>query len=461
MGNGLADHDRSMLAQGNGPTTARTRYTSGMLEHVTMGTRDGLECPGRFSRRTFLQAAAVASVAGPRLLDAADGVRVVVVGAGAFGGWTALHLLRRGVDVTLLDAWGPGNSRSSSGGETRVIRAIYGPDRVYVEMVKRAFDLWADLDSDLKTGRDEPLYVETGALWLIRRDDDSYIRSSLPILEDLGFPVDRPGLTEARRRWPQIDFDGVRAVYLERRAGALSARRACRVVADRFVVEGGRYRTARAEPGAIENGKLSALRLDDGSTLGADVYVFACGPWLGQVFPEVIGAAVQPSRQEVYYFGTPPGDGAYGPERLPVWIDFGERLFYGIPDVHGRGFKVADDTRGAPVDPSRLERMPTPEALERTRRFLGMRFPGMAGAPLVESRVCQYENSPEGDLILDRHPEAANVWLAGGGSGHGFKLSPTVGELLAGAILDDRPVPERFGLERLHGARDRSTQFDR
>lgn len=398
-----------------------------MLEHVTMSPRDGC---------------------------------VVVVGAGAFGGWIALHLLRRGVDVTLLDAWGPGNSRSSSGGETRVIRAIYGPDRAYVEMVERAFDLWADLEDGL-ADRDEPLYVETGALWLIRRDDDSYVRSSLPILEELGFPVDRPSLAEARRRWPQIDFDGVRVVYLERRAGALSARRACRVVADRFVAEGGRYRTARAEPGEIEKAKLSALRLDDGSTLEADVYVFACGPWLGQVFPEVIGEALQPSRQEVYYFGTPPGDGAYGPERLPVWIDFGERLFYGIPDVHGRGFKVADDTRGAPIAPTQVDRTPTPEALERMRRFLGMRFPDMAGAPLVESRVCQYENSPEGDLILDRHPEAANVWLAGGGSGHGFKLSPTVGEMLAGAILEDHALPERFGLDRLHETRDRSTQFDR
>lgn len=430
-----------------------------MLEATVETSQEAWHCPGRFSRRRFLQAAAVASVAGPRWLDASDARRIVVVGAGAFGGWTARHLLRRGARVTLVDAWGPGHSRSSSGGETRVIRAIYGPDRVYSEMVKRSFELWEELEAELDDVGD-PLYVETGALWMIRRDDDSYVQKALPIQEELGFPVERPSLAEAKRRWRQIDFEGVRSVYLEQQAGALSSRRACQVVAHRFVDEGGTYRTARAEPGAVEGGRLTGLRLDDGGSLEADAYVFACGPWLGKVFPEVIGDAIQPSRQDVFYFGTPAGKGAFGPDRLPVWIDFGERLFYGVPDVHGRGLKIADDTRGEPVDPTPLDRKPDPESLERARRFLGERFPALAGAPLVESRVCQYENSPEGDLIVDRHPEAENVWLAGGGSGHGFKLAPALGEMLTEAILGHEILPERFGLGRLQEARDRSTQFD-
>ena len=117
--------------------------------------------------------------------------RIVVVGAGAFGGWTALQLRQKGADVTLLDAWGPGNSRASSGGETRVIRAIYGADRVYVEMVKRSYELWEALDPSL--------YVETGALWM-HRGDDAYVRSALPILQDLGFIVDKFTVSEAARR---------------------------------------------------------------------------------------------------------------------------------------------------------------------------------------------------------------------------------------------------------------------
>ena len=365
-------------------------------------------------------------------------LRVTVVGAGAFGGWTALHLQRRGARVTLLDAWGAGNSRASSGGETRVIRAIYGPDRIYVQMVRRAFELWSELDPSL--------YVETGTLWM-HRGDDAYVRSSVPILREEGFPVDPVTLAEAKRRWPQIAFGGVQSVWLERRAGALSARRACEVVRDAFADAGGSVRTEQVDAAIVEKRE-------------ADVYVFACGPWLGRLFPEVLGNAISPTRQEVHFFGTPPGSRRFAPPDMPVWIDFGERIFYGIPDTHGRGFKVADDTRGAVIDPTTMQRVPSEEGMARARALLSERFPELANAPLLESRVCQYENSPDGHLILDSHPDAPNVWLLGGGSGHGFKLGPAVGELAADAILGKRDVPEMFRLARLKDVK-RETQFER
>ncbi|HXG59345.1 MAG TPA: FAD-dependent oxidoreductase, partial [Thermoanaerobaculia bacterium] len=238
----------------------------------------------RVSRRTFM-----AALASAPLLAHASSVRVVVVGAGAFGGWTALHLRNLGAQVTLVDAFGAGNSRSSSGGETRVIRAVYGADRIYVEMVKRSYELWETIASPAG----EPLYIETGALWM-HRGDDAYLRSSLPILNELGFPVDSLPIDEARRRWPQIDFRGVRSAWLERRAGALSARRCCAVVRDAFVKGGGAYRIAHAEPGPLRDGRMRAVRLGDGTTIEADAYVFACGPWLGRLFPDVIGDAIQP-----------------------------------------------------------------------------------------------------------------------------------------------------------------------
>ncbi|MDX1503386.1 MAG: FAD-dependent oxidoreductase, partial [Thermoanaerobaculia bacterium] len=384
------------------------------------------------------------------------GPRVVVVGAGAFGGWIALELLRRGARVTLVDAWGPGNSRASSGGEGRAIRAIYGPDEIYVRMVRRAFELWAELEAACE----EPIYHETGALWLLP-GDDGYVSAAVPLLERHGFPVERPSLDEARRRYPQIDFEGISAAVLERRAGVLSARRACRLVRDRFVAAGGAYRTGRAPGGPIDGERLGALRLEEGPELEADRFVFACGPWLGRLFPDVVGEAVRPSRQEVYYFGTPAGSALYGPGRLPIWIDFDRRIYYGFPDTHGRGFKIADDTRGEPVDPTSLDRRPTGEGVEAARAFLRRRFPGLADAPLLETRVCQYENSPDGDLIADRHPGAADVWLVGGGSGHGFKLSPALGELVAEAVLADGPAEPRFRLGRLRGEGAPTTQFER
>jgi sarcosine oxidase len=364
--------------------------------------------------------------------------RIAVVGAGAFGGWTALHLQNLGAQVTLIDSWGPGNSRSSSGGESRVIRAIYGPDRIYTEMVKRAYELWDGLDPSF--------YVETGVLWM-HRGDDAYVRSSLPILNELGFVVDQLTIDDAARRYPQIKFDGVKSVWLERRAGALSARRACAAIRDAFVKAGGTYRTAAVKPFSTE--------------IDADVQVFACGPWLAKLFPEVLGNAIRPTRQEVFYFGTPKGSERYQPGQLPIWIDFGKRIVYGIPDIHGRGFKVADDTRGGPIDPTTANRTPSAEGIARARHLLSERFPELAKAPLIASEVCQYENSPDGNLIIDRHPHAKNVWLVGGGSGHGFKLSPAIGEMAANAILAGKEIPPTFRLERLTKVEKPKTQFER
>ncbi|HEX2059247.1 MAG TPA: FAD-dependent oxidoreductase [Thermoanaerobaculia bacterium] len=377
------------------------------------------------TRRSFVAHLAVL----PLALDPAP--RVTVVGAGAFGGWTALHLRRLGARVTLVDAWGPGNARSSSGGETRVIRAVYGADAIYVELVRRAYELWEQLDPSL--------YVETGVLWM-HRGGDGYVRASAPILREHGFPLETLALADAKRRWPQIDFTGIRSVWLERRAGVLSARQACVAVRDAFVRAGGTYRTMHVDPDRLPE---------------ADATVFACGPWLGRLFPEI---PIAPTRQEVFFFGTPAGAETYQPARLPVWIDFGERVFYGVPDTHGRGFKIADDTRGEAIDPTGMERVPSSEGIARARRLLAERFPALARAPLVEARVCQYENSPDGHLILDRHPSRKNVWIAGGGSGHGFKLAPAVGELMARAILSDAKLPEMFALAR---RAKQKTQFDK
>lgn len=422
---------------------------------------------GRIDRRRFLKgslaltAAAALPDAPAALASAGEGshlspsarprLRVAVIGAGAFGGWTALHLARlgrgRGIEVVLVDAWGAGNPRASSGGETRVIRGIYGADELYTDWVVRSFALWEEAEREW----DERLYHRTGVLWMFR-GDDGYARASLPLLAARGLPVDELDLPAAARRFPQIDFAGVRSVFFEREGGYLEARRACRRVAAEVAALGGAVRTAHAEPGPIAGGEMAPLRLSDGSTLEANRYVFACGPWLGRLFPESIGAGITATRQEVHFFGVPPGEDRFAEERFPVWVDFGDRVFYGVPGNVGRGFKIADDTRGEPVDPTAMERIATEAQLARTRRFVAERFPPLAGAPLVESRVCQYENSPDGHLVLDRHPRAANVWIAGGGSGHGYKLAPAVGEHVARLVLGEAEPLARFSIARLAAA---------
>lgn len=369
---------------------------------------------------------------------------VVVVGAGAFGGWTALYLRRRGARVTLVDAWGPGNSRASSGGETRVIRATYGPREVYTRMAARALTLWKE--NERRWHR--TLYHGIGVLWLVE-SDETYERAALPILRDARIAVEELTGPEVTRRYPQISCDRVRWAIFEKDAGYLLARRACAAVLEGFLEEGGEYRQLAIEaPVLARTGELSSVTLADGSRLTADRFVFACGPWMGALFPDVIGARVRATRQEVYFFGTPPGDRRFTEEGMPVWADHGTRFMYGIPGNEWRGFKVADDTRGPVFDPTTGERTPTAEGIQTARDYLAYRFPDLKGAPLLEARVCQYENSPDEHLIIDRHPAAANAWLVGGGSGHGFKHGPALGELVARLVLTGEAPDAQFRLSR-------------
>ena len=376
--------------------------------------------------------------------------RVVVIGAGAFGGWTALELVRRGAHVTVVDAWGPGHARASSGGETRVIRASYGTRTIYTEMAARALDRWRAHDAAF----DRRFFTKTGALWMFR-DDDAFGRASAAAVTAAGLRMSELSRVEAARRFPQIDFDGVRSVFHEEEAGLLLARRACEHVVERVIAEGGAYRQiAVSAPIAFADAARGTLAIAGGGALEADAFVFACGPWLGTLFPDVIGGAIQPTRQEVFYFGTPAGDARFGEDALPVWLDFGERLFYGIPGNANRGFKVADDTTGSPMDPTSATRSASAESVAAAQAFLSGRFPALAGAPLIGAEVCQYESTADAHFVIDRHPAAANVWIAGGGSGHGFKMGPVVGEIVASCVLDGAAPDPLFSLGRLSGSVD-------
>ncbi|MBI1872318.1 MAG: FAD-dependent oxidoreductase [Acidobacteria bacterium] len=404
------------------------------------------------SRRDLLKASLslpMTAVLSRRVLTQAP--RIVVVGAGAFGGWTALELARRGARVTLIDAWGPGNVRASSGGETRIIRAGYGTRSIYTRLAARALQLWRAHDERWQRG----FFRRIGALWMFGRDD-SFGRASASAVPAEGLPIEALTPSAAARRFPQINFSGVSSVLFEPEAGYLLARRACEHVVERVVAEGGEYRQAAvASPVRVGGGRFASLPLADGTALSSDAFVFAGGPWLGALFPDVIGRLVTPTRQEVYYFGTPAGDDRFLDARLPAWVDFGERVIYGAPGNANRGFKVADDTAGPPFDPTSGDRNATASGVKSARAFLKRRFPALADAPLVGAEVCQYEASPDSDFIVDTHPAAANVWIVGGGSGHGFKMGPALGELVASCVLGQAIPDPIFRLARF-GSRAKS-----
>jgi sarcosine oxidase len=329
------------------------------------------------------------------------------------------------------------------------MRGAYGPDQPYTELAARALKLWAKYERRWK----RRFLHRVGVLWMARNSDDAFERGSIAALRQAGIKFQELSARELKKRWPQVSFDGIGWGIYEPECGYLEARSSCQAVVEAFVAGGGKYRELAVIADGLENAgadhaPLGGLVLSDRSRLKADYYVFACGPWLGELFPQAIGNLVRATKQDIFFFGTPAGDPRFNDTHLPVWGDHREHFFYGIPGSDRRGFKVADDTGGPAFDPTSGERVVSLETLRGVREHVAFRFPGLKGAPLIETRVCQYEQTPDEHFIVDRHPRMENVWLLGGGSGHGFKHGPAVGEMMAELILKGREADAIWRLAR-------------
>jgi glycine/D-amino acid oxidase-like deaminating enzyme len=367
---------------------------------------------------------------------------IAVIGAGVFGAWTAEHLRRAGHGVTLIEAQGPAHSRASSGGESRMTRGAYGKDAIYTRMALDSLEEWTALQ--VHSGL--PVFAPHGVLFFFAKEE-AYFRDSLAVHRALGLPTEALTAEQMSRRFPMIDFTGITVGLFEPGFGALMARRAVQTLVKRYMESGGLYQhaaVARPDSGA---GQLKAVRTVDGAAIEADRFVFACGPWLGKLFPDLLGRRIFATRQEVFFFAPPAGDPLFQPARMPGWADFnGGDMYYGFPDLEARGVKFAHDAHGPRIDPDTQSRRPTDAALAEVIAFRDRRFPRLRGAPLTEARVCQYENSSNGDFLIDFHPGMPNVLLVGGGSGHGFKHGPEVGRYAAGRLLGTGSIEPRFSL---------------
>jgi glycine/D-amino acid oxidase-like deaminating enzyme len=326
------------------------------------------------------------------------------------------------------------------------MRGTYGPDQPYTEMAARALKLWQKYERQWKRN----FLHRTGVLWMAagRNEDDAFERGSVEMLRAAKINFQELSTPEMKNRWPQINFEGIHWGIFEPDCGYLDARASCQAIVEAFVAAGGKYRQLAVQGEGLEHWPLRSLALSDGSRLEADRYIFACGPWLGKLFPQAVGDLVQPTRQDVFFFGTPAGDDRFTDRHLPVWADHRGRFRYGIPGSDRRGFKIADDTRGPAFDPTDGDRVITPETLKDIRDYVAFRFPALKDAPLLETRVCQYEQTPDSHFIIDRHPAVENVWIVGGGSGHGFKHGPAVGNMMADLVLKEREPAAAWRLSR-------------
>jgi glycine/D-amino acid oxidase-like deaminating enzyme len=351
-------------------------------------------------------------------------MEVVIVGAGSFGASLAWTLARGGDDVTLVDQFEPGDARASSGGETRLMRCCHGADADYTASARRAWSLWRELEEE--SGED--LLVECGVAWFAHRED-GWEADSERALAAQGIPAER---VDPADLYPSLRTDDLAFVLIEPQAGVLRAQRTVRALVSQAEAHGARLLRGQATPDG------AAAVLSDGTRLEGDAVVWACGAWLGELFGETVSLAV--TRQEVLFFdGGPAWQGGQ-----PAWVDY-DGAMYGTADIDGYGFKASLDREGPAIAPG--ADLPEGGSTERAvRDYLRKRFPALANAPLSGARSCRYELTPDTNFIAAAHPDHQSVWLVGGGSGHGFKHGPAIGELVAAAVGGARPLPARFGL---------------
>jgi monomeric sarcosine oxidase len=374
-----------------------------------------------------------------------------VIGAGVFGAWTARYLRQSGASVVLLDAYGPANSRSSSGGETRIIRAGYGLDELYTRWSIRSFPLWREFFEHM----DRDLFRRTGVLW-VGKETDPHVSRMPALLRRLGVACEELNAGELRRRYPQLFFPEATLGVLEPEGGVLLARAAVQALVNDLAQNGVACLTVACLPPQGE-GRLLAIEAASQQPVAAGTFVFACGSWLPKLFPELLNERIFPTRQEVFFLGPPAGSDEFQFAKMPAWLHHSHPdRPYAVPDVENRGFKIALDRHGPEFDPDHGSRVITPASVDYLRAYLAQHIPALAQAPVLETRVCQYENTWNGDFLIDRHPALDNVWLAGGGSGHGFKHGPAVGEYLSARILNNAPPEPRFSLASKQTRQDRA-----
>ena len=346
---------------------------------------------------------------------------VIVCGAGVFGAATARQLAHEGWDVTLVEPVAAGHVRAGSGGESRLIRCSHGEDTWHTRSARRALELWREIDPTL--------LVEAGVAWFARRED-GWEAASEVTLRALNIACER---VDPAMLFPSVRTDDLAFTLFEPDAGILRARDATRTLAVQAAAAGARVVNASAQPDGER-----VIAGDE--VLEADHVVWACGAWMPGLFGELLSLRI--TQQDVLFFGA---GAEWTTPNVPGWVDY-DGAFYGLGDLDGRGVKLSPDVEGPTIDVEAADRFVLPEHVASARAYLAQRFPALDRAPLVGTRVCQYEITTDTRFVIAPHPEHASVWLMGGGSGHGFKHAPVLAERM-GAWLTGAVSPEpRFSL---------------
>jgi sarcosine oxidase len=354
--------------------------------------------------------------------------KLIVLGLGGMGSATAAHLARRGAEVLCVEQFLLGHDKGSSHGESRIIRQAYFEGAAYVPLLLRAYELWADLEGD-----DPGIFQMTGGLFLGRPDTDA-VAGSLASAREHDLPHEELDAVEIRRRFPAFAPDDDEVGVYEERSGFVRPERT--VLAHWRRAQASAAEMWAGGPALDWHADESGVRVvTPGGTIEADRLVLAPGAWAPRLLAD-LRLPLSVTRQTVFWFRpTDPVAYALGTQPVFVWERPGLSP-YGFPclDEDG-GVKIGVHHRGAETDPDLVDRVVSPEEAEEVAELIRPLLPTLPGT-LLRAIACLYTTTPDHHFVIGLHPQHANVALACGFSGHGFKFVPVVGEILADLALD-------------------------
>ena len=353
---------------------------------------------------------------------------VIIVGLGAMGSAVAAHLARRGKRVLGLDRFAPPHALGSSHGQTRIIREAYFEHPVYVPLVQRAYELWSALER--QAGRS--LFLETGGL-MIGRPDSAVVAGAKRSAKEHSLPHEVFSAAELRARFPALQPTDEMIGVWEPRAGILFPEICIEAHLTMARTQGADLRSDQPALSWEDDGDGVRVVTSKGA-YHANQLALTAGSWIHSLLGDLkLPLAVE---RQVQFWFEPKHPVQFQPERCPIhiWEHEPGRFFYGFPDL-GEGVKVARHHEGETADPDSINREVRPAEVEAMRAIVRQFIPDADG-PLRSAVVCMYTNAPDGHFFIDRHPAHPRVWIASPCSGHGFKFSSAIGEVMADLLTE-------------------------
>lgn len=360
--------------------------------------------------------------------------RALVVGGGIFGLAAARALAARpGTRVRLLERGRVPHPDAASTDISKVCRMEYGADAGYMELMERSREGWLEWNRRWSASGHDPLYHETGVLMVCLRPmaKGGFEHESFRVLGERGHSPERLGGVRLARRFPAWREEFVDGFYHRlggwAESGRVVERLAAETMADGVEIE----EETPVEGVALAGGRVVGVERADGERIEADLVVVAAGSWSGELVPE-LSESLRRSLHPVWHL-RPRRPELFTADRFPVFTaDVARTGYYGFP-LHPRRGVVKVGNHGPGLDPGENGSEVPEEATARLRAFLRERLPDLADAELDGSRLCPYCDTQDEDFWIAEHPEVTGLVVAAGGSGHGFKFAPVLGELVLAA----------------------------